>query len=113
MKSSIFVQALFRCPFPNDVLEDLVMLSQKVIKISRCRIDSTRISELKQSAESSNGIEEGIAGARFRLGLLLNTYKLYEKQHKKISNDHIIDRINKSFSYMVNDSKKSMAIVIF
>jgi transposase len=77
---------LSRCPFPNDVLEeDLVILSQKIFKISRCRIDSTRITELTQKAESSIGIEEGLAGARFRLGLLLNKYELCEQQHKKIS----------------------------
>ena len=79
---------LSKCPFPNDILkEDSALLSQEVFRISRCRIDSTRISKLKQFAESSVGIEEGIAGAQFRLRLLLDKYELCEKQHKDISTE--------------------------
>jgi hypothetical protein len=79
---------LFKCPFPNDILEeDSALLSQEVYKISRCRIDSEKISKLIQSAQSSIGIDEGIAGAQFRLRLLLDKYELCEKQHKKISSE--------------------------
>lgn len=76
---------LSKCPFPQDVLkETILLLKEQVYKISRCRIDESRVIELKKAAETSIGIDEGILGARFRLNHLLEKYELCEQHQKEI-----------------------------
>jgi len=76
---------LSTCPFPKDVLkQEMTLLKEQVYKISRCRIDDERVMELKEAAETSIGIDEGMLGARFRLCHLLEKYELYEQHQKEI-----------------------------
>ena len=76
---------LSKCPFPVHVRkQNLLLLQEQVYKVSRCRIDDERVMELKQAAETSIGIDEGIAGARFRLRHLLAKYELCEQHQKEI-----------------------------
>lgn len=76
---------LSQCPFPSHVLkENKLLLREQVYKVSRCRIDEERVIELRQAAETSIGIDEGIGGARFRLRHLLAKYELCEQHQKEI-----------------------------
>jgi len=76
---------LSTCPFPADVLqEDTEHLEQEVFRISRSRIDTHIISELKTVATSSVGIAEGIDMARFKLTQYLEKYELCKKHQKQI-----------------------------
>lgn len=76
---------LSHCPFPFHVRQQpLGLLREQVYRVSRCRIDDERVRELKQAAETSIGITEGIAGARFRLRRLLAKYELCEQQQKEL-----------------------------
>jgi transposase len=73
------------CPFPVHVLQqNLLSLREQVYKISRRRIDDERVMELKQAAETSVGIDQGIAGARFRLRHLLEDYESCERHQQEI-----------------------------
>ncbi len=76
---------LSHCPFPVDVLQhNLLLLREQVYKISRRRIDDERVLQLRQAAETSIGIDQGIGGARFRLRHLLEEYECCDRHQQEI-----------------------------
>lgn len=76
---------LSRCPFPKDIVdEDTLDLTVQVNKVSCSRIKESTVIEIKQAAENSIGVTEGLASARFQLDHLLENYELCQKQRKEI-----------------------------
>ena len=79
---------LSTCPFPKDVLsKNRVSLGHEIVRVSRSRLDFDKAFELKELAESSIGVDDGLSSARTRLKLLLDQFEFYEKQLETIAEE--------------------------
>lgn len=79
---------LSTCPFPKDVLStNAVTLGREIVRISRSRLDFDKAFELKELAEGSIGIDDGLLAARTRLKLLLNQFEFHKKQLETIAEE--------------------------
>ena len=75
-------------PFPSDIVAaDFNQLTTQISKVSYKKLGAALVVQLKRSAETTIGIDDGRAGAQLRLKMLLSRYNVCLEQQQALSDE--------------------------